>query len=210
MLVVHKPAGLPTQPGGGFLEHTLVHLLAERGASPVHRLGRWTSGAVVCGTDGLTSAGLSRQLRDRTMTKRYRALACGHPERPDFDIDQPIGPVPYPPLGWLHGASRQGRPALSHVTVLEQREHSFLADVRIATGRPHQIRVHLAFAGHPLLGDPLYGIGGLPRVGGSALPGDPGYSLHAAEVGLEHPRTGRRISVLAPPEGSLTLAGETG
>jgi len=106
--------------------------------------------------------------------------------------------VPYPPLGTLHAASPEGRPSSSAVTVLERRTGSFLCDVTIATGRPHQIRIHLAAVGHPLLGDPLYEIGGQPRPGGTALPGDPGYSLHAAEIAFEHPETGRRVVVVAP------------
>ena len=94
----------------------------------------------------------------------------------------------------------EGWPSFDEVLVLERREGAFLCDVRIATGRPHQIRIHLAAAGHPLVGDPLYGPGGTPLDGSRALPGDPGYLLHAAELRIVHPRTGRELDVsCAPP-----------
>jgi 23S rRNA pseudouridine1911/1915/1917 synthase len=85
------------------------------------------------------------------------------------------------------------------VTVLERRADSFLCDVRIATGRPHQIRIHLAAAGHPLKGDPLYGAGGLPAPDTHALPGDPGYHLHSAELSFRHPSTGRDLVIECEP-----------
>ena len=102
-------------------------------------------------------------------------------------------------LGSLHAADPRGKRALSEVAVLERRADSFLCDVRISTGRPHQIRIHLAAAGHPLLGDPLYGAGGLPRPDTCALPGDPGYHLHAAELSFRHPRTGRASIIESEP-----------
>jgi 23S rRNA pseudouridine1911/1915/1917 synthase len=75
-----------------------------------------------------------------------------------------------------------------------------LVEVEIETGRPHQIRIHLSFTGHPLVGDPLYGPGGLPLAGGLAVPGDPGYHLHAWRLELEHPRTGAPVEIeCAPP-----------
>ena len=82
--------------------------------------------------------------------------------------------------------------------VLERRENSSLSDVFISSGRPHQIRIHSAAAGHPLVGDPIYGPGGLPLPGTTALPGDPGYLLHSAELGFKHPETGERVSIIAP------------
>ncbi len=204
LLAVEKPPGLPTLPGAGFLEHTLLHQvrLREAQAVAVHRLGRWTSGVVLFARSHEARAPLAEAWRSGCVEKRYRALATGQPESEEFEVRVPIGPVPHPPLGTLHAASAEGRPAVSHVRVLEQYEQTFLADVRILTGRPHQIRIHLAAAGHPLAGDPLYGPGGRPYEGSIALPGDPGYRLHAAELGLKHPFDGRplRIRSTAPPE----------
>jgi 23S rRNA pseudouridine1911/1915/1917 synthase len=118
-------------------------------------------------------------------------------------ITTPIGPAPHPLLGSVHAASPQGKPSLSQVTVLERRADSFLCDVRIATGRPHQIRIHLAAAGHPLTGDPLYGPGGLPGPDSRALPGDPGYLLHAAELSFCHPADGRTVVLACEPPPQL-------
>ncbi len=78
-------------------------------------------------------------------------------------------------------------------------------DVEIATGRPHQIRIHMAWAGHPLAGDPLYGPGGLPLPETQALPGDPGYLLHAHRLELEHPRTGARLRLECQPPPMLRI-----
>jgi 23S rRNA pseudouridine1911/1915/1917 synthase len=82
--------------------------------------------------------------------------------------------------------------------------------VDIETGRPHQIRIHLAFAGHPLVGDPLYGPGGVPRAGIIALPGDGGYFLHAERLAFVHPVTGHPVELLAPAPWELRMAGESG
>ena len=202
LLAVAKPPGLPTLPGAGFLESTLLHRVRARvpDAAPLHRLGRWTSGVVLFARTPDARAELSRQWAARTIRKRYRALAGGEPARGDFVVNDPIGPVPHPLLGSVHAACAGGKPASSHVVVLARRVGAFLCDVRIATGRPHQIRIHLAAAGHPLVGDPLYVAGGVPQPGCRALPGDPGYHLHASELTFRHPRTGRDITVeCAPP-----------
>jgi len=140
-----------------------------------------------------------RQWSAKEVGKRYRALASGCPDQDEMTISTPIGPIPHPLLGSIHAASPTGKPSLSQVVVLERRTDSFLCDVRIATGRPHQIRIHLAAAGYPLLGDPLYTAGGLPAPDTHALPGDPGYHLHAAELSFRHPRTGSNVVIECEP-----------
>jgi 23S rRNA pseudouridine1911/1915/1917 synthase len=204
LLAVGKPGGLPTMPAGGvFLEHTLLRLVQKRfpGATPLHRLGRATSGIVLFArTDAARSEG-ARALREHDVRKVYRALATGAVQAERFTIDAPIGEVPWAPLGMLWASSASGRASTSHVLLLERREGASLVEVEIETGRPHQIRIHLAHAGHPLVGDPLYGPGGLPLSGSSAVPGDGGYWLHAGRIELLHPRSGATLVIdCAPPE----------
>jgi 23S rRNA pseudouridine1911/1915/1917 synthase len=205
LLAVAKPAGLPTLPGGGFLTKTLLHRVRAYApdASPLHRLGRWTSGVVLFARTRQARAELVRQWTARSILKRYRALATGAPARETLVVEEPIGPIPHPLLGTVHAVSVSGKPASSRVVVLERRAGAFLCDVCIETGRPHQIRIHLAAAGHPLVGDPLYAVGGVPPAGCRAVPGDPGYRLHAAQLTFRHPRTSRRVSVECAPPPSL-------
>lgn len=215
LLVIHKPSGLPVLPGGNFLEHTLLHQLTQQFPNerlvPVHRLGRATSGALLVARSALARSVLSRQMRqstegtDRTLHKQYLALV-GPGFSPDrCTLTTPIGPVPYAPLGQVHAASAHGKSAHSVVDVLERRPDATLLAVTIRTGRPHQIRIHLAAAGFPLLGDPLYASGGLPypvdanNAGAGAVPGDGGYFLHAHRLHLSHPRTEQPLTVVAEP-----------
>jgi 23S rRNA pseudouridine1911/1915/1917 synthase len=209
LLAVAKPAGLPTLPGAGFLENTLLSRVRAHApeASPAHRLGRFTSGVVLFAKTPAARAELTRQWEARTVHKRYRALASGDAQRLNFTVAEPIGPVPHALLGTVHAVSQSGKPASSRVEVLEQRTGSFLCDVRIETGRPHQIRIHLAAAGHPLVGDPLYMAGGVPPPGCRALPGDPGYHLHAAELTVRHPDTGDPLTVSCVPPPILLGSG---
>lgn len=201
LLAVAKPAGLPTLPGANFLQATLLYQVQTYApdAAPLHRLGRWTSGLVLCARNRDARTELMRQWSAKEVGKRYRALADGNPGWEELTITAPIGPVPHTLLGSLHAATAAGKPSLSHVTVLERRADSFLCDVRIATGRPHQIRIHLAAAGHPLAGDPLYIAGGLPAPGTHAVPGDPGYHLHSAELAFRHPRTRCEVVIECEP-----------
>jgi 23S rRNA pseudouridine1911/1915/1917 synthase len=203
LLAVAKPAGLPTLPGANFLNNTLLHLVRAYApdATPLHRLGRWTSGLVLCARNHHSRNELMRQWSVSRVDKRYRALASGLPYWNEMTVDAPIGPVPHALLGSVHAAAPQGKHSLSRVSVLERRTDSFLCDVRIMTGRPHQIRIHMAAVGHPLVGDPLYAAGGLPAPDTHALPGDPGYHLHAAELKFLHPGTGRELLIeCEPPE----------
>jgi len=208
ILAVAKPAGLPTLPGANFLQATLLYQVQRYApdATPLHRLGRWTSGIVLCARNPQARTSLMQQWSSKVVEKRYRALANGLPEWNEKTITTPIGPVPHALLGSLHAATANGKPSLSHVTVLERRTDAFLCDVRIPTGRPHQIRIHLAAIGHPLVGDPLYVIGGIPAPDSRAVPGDPGYLLHAAELRFRHPRTGHELVIACAPPSELCLA----
>jgi 23S rRNA pseudouridine1911/1915/1917 synthase len=204
LLAVAKPRGLPTIPNGGFLTHTLLHLVRRVApdAVPLHRLGRGTSGLVLFALTPLARRRVSADWRTSRVEKVYRALARGVPARPAFTVDARIGSVPHPRLPSVHAASPAGKPAVSHVRLLEARDASSLLEVSIDSGRPHQIRIHLAFAGHPLVGDPLYGPGGLPLFD-PALPGDPGYRLHAHRLSLDHPATGDRLTLECVPPAVL-------
>ncbi len=207
LLAVGKPAGLPTLPGANFLQTTLLYQIKSYApdATPLHRLGRWTSGLVLCARNQQTRTDLMRQWSAKEVGKRYRALASGLPAWNELTITTPIGPVPHPLLGTLHAAIPDGKAALSRVLVLEHRAEAFLGDVWIESGRPHQIRIHLAAAGHPLLGDPLYRAGGLPAPDSQSLPGDSGYQLHSAELSFRHPGTGQRLVIECEPPPLLRI-----
>jgi 23S rRNA pseudouridine1911/1915/1917 synthase len=112
-------------------------------------------------------------------------------------IRTPIGLIPHPRLGEIFGASWAGKASRSMVDVLQRSEAGTLCSVEIMTGRPHQIRIHLASVGHPLLGDPVYGSGG-GILEAAGLPGDAGYILHAHRMKFRHPAFGLEISIEAP------------
>ncbi len=205
LLVVEKPSGLPTVPAGGYLDHTLLALVRKGHpqAVPVHRLGRGTSGIVLFALSPAARSSLSEAFRNRAVTKVYRALVRGNPTRDCFEVHVPIGPVFHPRLGTVHAACPGGREALSRVRILDRRDGESLVEVTIETGRPHQIRIHMAAFGHPLVGDPLYTHGGLPAGTGKALPGDAGYLLHAESLSLRHPATGSAVRFYCSPPPEL-------
>jgi 23S rRNA pseudouridine1911/1915/1917 synthase len=207
LLVVDKPSGLPTVPAGGFLEHTLLTLVrrSRPEATPMHRLGRGTSGVVLFARTTEAAARLQAEWRERRVRKVYRALMTGLPEWDARRIDVPIGPMFHDALGELHAASPSGKRAISEVRVLGRREGHALVEVEIETGRPHQIRIHLAAVGHPLVGDPLYVAGGVPAPQSRVLPGETGYWLHAHTLEVTHPATGERAAFTAPPPSILSL-----
>ncbi|PIA65661.1 hypothetical protein AQUCO_00100872v1 [Aquilegia coerulea] len=191
LVAVNKPSGLQVLPGGLFQQRTVLTQLQWRVAadygqpqpSPVHRLGRGTSGILLCAKTKLAKVCLASYFAHgtsivgdkrtislevnatRKISKIYRALVTGIIKEHQVVIEQPIGMIRYP--GVAHGlyvASSSGKPAMSRVNVLERniQANQSLVQVEIQSGRPHQIRIHLSFIGHPLVGDPLYATGGRP------------------------------------------------
>jgi len=207
LLAVAKPRGLPSLPNGGFLEHTLLHQVRRRHpeAVPMHRLGRGTSGLLLFARTAEARRFVAAEWRAGRVEKTYRALVGGIPREQRFAVEAPIGLMPHPRLGRVHAAKAVGKPSLSEIEVLSQRGDQTIVSVRIATGRPHQIRIHLAFAGHPLVGDPLYVTGGVPGPE-PGLPGDGGYRLHAERLVLAHPTTQARLELECPPPPELREA----
>jgi len=209
VLALAKPSGLPVLPGGFFLENTLLYLVRQRHGtecSPLHRLGRGTSGAILFTRNARTARLLTVAMKERRIRKVYLALASGTAMPDTFTVDAPIGPVPYRRPATIHAYRPDGRPSISHVRVIRRlpEDDAALLEVTIPTGRPHQIRIHLSYAGFPLVGDPLYQVGGIPRADAiddewAALPGETGYLLHSWKIRFPHPANGEDVEVVCPP-----------
>lgn len=206
LLVVDKPAGVVTHPSAGHPEGTLVHgLLAHAirgGQDPtrpgiVHRLDRDTSGLLVVARSERAHRRLQRALRDRDVERHYLALVHGATP-PALTVDRPIGRDRRVRTRMAIDDA-EGRPAVTHVRRLEDLGRFTLADVRLETGRTHQIRVHLDSVGHPVVGDRVYGRRqetlGLER-----------QFLHAARLAFPHPETGVPIEIVSPLPHDLELA----
>jgi len=210
VLVVAKPAGLQVQPGGPFLERTLWHLVRQSApqradSAPVHRLGRGSSGLVLFGLHSAARAHLSLQFRACTPRKTYLAWVDGRPHAGSYVARQPIGPLAHGALT-IFVASATGLDSITLVRALRfdaARERTLVA-AQPVTGRPDQIRVHLAANGTPITGDPLFGPDGRPK--SDVAPGAGGYHLHATSLRIAHPRDGRAVKFRAPPPWSLTDA----
>ena len=208
LLVINKPAGLVVHPGagnpGGTLLNGLLHHAPELESLPragiVHRLDKDTSGLLLVAKTLPAHTALTRQLADREISRHYLAVCVGVLTG-GGTIDAPIG---------RHRSDRtrmcvrdDGRPAVTHYTVLERfAAHTFI-NVRLETGRTHQIRVHLAYRRHPLLGDPVYGGRlALPKGAGekltATLRGFRRQALHAAQLGFDHPESGAALVFEAP------------
>ena len=200
LLAVDKPSGLPTLPGGGFMENTLLRLVQKQfpNANPVHRLGRATSGIVLFAKSRQAASTLCANWNTPNVQKIYRALAQGIAQQDTYEILTPIGPVPHPLLGSVWAANPNGKPSKSLAQVISRATSATTFAVTLNSGRPHQIRIHLASIGHPLVGDPLYGPTGHPLPGLPGLPGDGGYLLHAQFLNFHHPITGEKINLEAP------------
>jgi 23S rRNA pseudouridine1911/1915/1917 synthase len=206
VLVVVKPSGLQVLPAGPFSARTLLQLVrtsdaSRTAAAPAHRLGRGTSGLIAFGKSPLGRSSLARQFRDQTLVKTYLAWVEGAALPGSFAARQPIARVVHGPLS-IFAAADEGKPSLTRVRVLRRQpgnggaERALVAAQPI-TGRPDQIRIHLAAAGAPIVGDPLFGPGGRPK--SDAPPGQGGYRLHAAALSFAHPSSGVRIKLRSRP-----------
>ena len=199
LLAVNKPCGLPTLPGGGFMENTLLRMVQKQdpNANPVHRLGRATTGIVLFAKTPQAASKLSADWNTPRVQKIYRALAQGIAQCNAYEILTPIGLVPHPLIGSVWAASPGGKPSKSLAKVISRTTSTTTFEVSLRSGRPHQIRIHLASIGYPLVGDPLYGPTGKPLESLPGLPGDGGYLLHAQFLKFHHPITGEQINLEA-------------
>jgi 23S rRNA pseudouridine1911/1915/1917 synthase len=202
ILVVDKPAGLVVHPGAGNPRGTLLNALLHHApslatlprAGIVHRLDKDTSGLMVVAKTATAQTDLVRQLQARSVSRQYLALACGDLAH-GATVDAPIGR--HPTARTRMAVVARGKPARTHVDVLERHGAVTLLSCRLETGRTHQIRVHLASIGHPLVGDPVYGGGRSARLP-PLLRAFPRQALHAARLALVHPVTGKPLAWTSP------------
>jgi len=216
LVVFAKPAGLPVTPGAGCLERTLLHLARSAfgpALNPAHRLDTGTSGAVAFTRNPETARHLHRAFLHGKIQKVYRARVVGTALPDRFDVDLPMGRVPYPPLGTVSGVVKQGGcHAFTEVKVVwrDPEAGESVVEVRPQTGRSQQIRAHLAWVGWPLAGDRLYGPGGLrwplPPEEAPSRPGEGGFLLHAWSLVLPR-RDGTTMTVEAPLPEELRVTG---
>lgn len=199
VLVVSKPAGLVTHPARGHATGTLVNALLGLGVplaaatsirpGIVHRLDKDTSGLLLVAKDDAAQEHLVDALRARRIERRYVALVRGRPPADSGTIEAPIGR--HPVKRRLFAVVPGGRPSVTHYEVRAAGERGTLLDLKLETGRTHQIRVHLAHLGNPVLGDRVYGgVSEVSRELGLARP-----FLHACSLRFPHPDDGREIHV---------------
>lgn len=207
LVVVDKPAGMVVHPAVGNITGTLVNALLHhcRGqlsgingvARPgiVHRIDKDTSGLLVIAKSDAAHEGLAAQFAAHTVHRRYIAVCAGHPSPPEGTINARIGrsDADRKKMTVLPNNSSRGKSAVTHYKVLQRLDHAAQIECRLETGRTHQVRVHCASIGHPLLGDPAYGR--TPKELRAVLErlGFARQALHAAELGFQHPLTGEIV-----------------
>lgn len=207
VIVVNKPRGMVVHPAAGHYSDTLVNALlyhckdlsginGEIRPGIVHRIDKDTSGLLMAAKNDVAHRGLAHQLKEHTVTRKYIAVVFGVVEHEVGTIDAPIA---------RHSVHRQqmevrkdGREAVTHFQVIERLPKHTVVELKLETGRTHQIRVHMEFIGHPLVGDPKYGNQRRNKFGDIIE----GQALHAQVLGFEHPRTGEYLEFSSdmPPE----------
>jgi 23S rRNA pseudouridine1911/1915/1917 synthase len=222
LIVLDKPAGLVVHPAPGNLDGTLVNALiahcgdslagigGEKRPGIVHRLDKDTSGVMVVAKTELAHHALSEAFAARDLERHYLALCWGAPQSAAGAIEAPIGRDPRERKR-MAVAARGGRFALTHFTTAQRFGlGATLLECRLATGRTHQIRVHLAHIGHPVVGDPVYlrrrpaAAAHIGEPARSVLLDFPRQALHAASLGFVHPRTGAALRFETPPPADFT------
>ena len=213
VIVVNKPRGMVVHPAPGNMSGTLVNALlfhcegtlssinGVKRPGIVHRIDKDTSGLIMAAKNDAAHTDLSRQLFEHSVTRRYTALVKDNIKEDEGVIDQPIGRDRRDrKLRAVNGSNPKR--AVTHYKVLERFGSCTLIECRLETGRTHQIRVHMAFMRHPLLGDPQYGRGDESvRVQGRSIKISGGQMLHAGVLGFRHPATGEYLEFKAePPE----------
>jgi 23S rRNA pseudouridine1911/1915/1917 synthase len=210
-LAIDKPAGLPIHTTAKFWRNTLTALLRERypdqGMQVCHRLDRETSGVLLVGRGPEASALLKRAFARRRVRKSYLALVHGTPDPPEGEIDRPLKLLDTP-THLMMGVAADGLPSVTRYRVVRRFAAHALVEAAPETGRQHQIRVHLAAIGHPIVGDKLYRAserqfmafcdGGLTPDLLAAFDGLPRQALHAHRLTFPHPRTGESVTVESP------------
>jgi 23S rRNA pseudouridine1911/1915/1917 synthase len=213
-VVVDKPVGVAAHPSPGWDGPTVVGGLAAAGyristsgaaerQGVVHRLDAATTGVMAVAKSERAYTALKAAFKERTVEKRYSALVQGHPDPSRGTIDAPIDR--HPTADWRFAVVSGGRPSVTHYEVVEAFPAASLVDVRLETGRTHQIRVHFAALRHPCVGDTTYGAD--PTL--AARLGVSRQWLHAVRLGFPHPADGRWVEVSSeyPPDlaGALAL-----
>lgn len=202
VIVINKPRGMVVHPAAGHPSGTVVNALLYhcRDLSGingimrpgiVHRIDKDTSGLLMAAKNDLAHASLAAQLKAHTVNRRYRALVYGTIPHDRGTIEAPLGRDPHD-RKLFTVTDRGGKHAVTHFTVLERFGDYTYVELQLETGRTHQIRVHMKYIGHPLVGDPVYG-GRSGRTLGMS-----GQALHAGALGFVHPRTGEQLDFTAP------------
>lgn len=207
LLVVDKPAGLVVHPAAGNLDGTLVNALLHHCAGRlsgiggvarpgiVHRIDKDTSGLLVVAKTDVAHEGLARQFQAHTIDRRYIAAVGGRPAKMEGTVDAALARSPHDRKKMAIVEADRGKRAVTHYKVLGVSNAAARIECRLETGRTHQVRVHMASIGHPLLGDPVYGRAPAQRL--RELLGRLNFrrqALHAARIGFVHPVTKDRLS----------------